>query len=269
MGFNGFYVMKLEMLEDPKPLLMVWVGKCTVNGLGGEMEVTHEGICPAFGLKMKYIDKGATPNLMSLATVLQEDKEGLQGIAIFTSEGAVRFKAYPQVLAEVQKIIDALVEADLIEGYAEVKNGVYVQSFGGDGCGDGKGKDDEACAVTSIYAGRVPLSTGEEVVGMLASAGVSEEALVRGVRNGTILGLPDCVNEFEVKKFFRRIGKDVDHLCAEIVHAPLVKPIDYQPDEASEPGEVMILDAADPSFSRMKGPSEIDWWVQRCGCGSG
>jgi hypothetical protein len=130
---------------------------------------------------------------------------------------------------------------------------VYVQSFGGDGCGDGKGKDDEACAVTSIYAGRVPLSTGEEVVGMLASAGVSEEALVRGVRNGTILGFPDCVNEFEVKKFFRRIGKDVDHLCAEIVHAPLVKPIDYQPDEASEPGEVMILDPADPSFSRMKG----------------
>jgi hypothetical protein len=45
-------VKKLEMLEDPKPLH----GKCTVNGLGGEMEVTH-------GLKMKYIEQGSDAKL--------------------------------------------------------------------------------------------------------------------------------------------------------------------------------------------------------------
>jgi hypothetical protein len=62
---------------------------------------------------MKYIRDGGTPNLMSLAKVLGDDDQGLKGIAIFTDTGAIRFKAYPKVVEEVQKIVDALVEANL------------------------------------------------------------------------------------------------------------------------------------------------------------
>jgi hypothetical protein len=198
---------------------------------------------------MKYIRDGGTPNLMSLARVLGEDDQGLKGLAIFTDAGAVRFRAYPKVAEEVQKIVDALVEADLIEGYTEMKNGVYQQTFvGSGGCGG-----EEAYAVTSMYASRVPLSSGEEVIGMLVSAGVTEEALVKGVRQGSIKGLPPGINETEVRRFFEKTGKDVEQIKGEIIHAPLREPLDYDREEAKMPGEVLVIDAFDPSFSRMKG----------------
>lgn len=41
------------------------------------------------------------------------------------------------------------------------------------------------------------------------------------------------------------------------MHAPLREPIDYEEDVADQPGEVLVIDACDPSFSRMergKGP---------------
>jgi hypothetical protein len=199
---------ELEMLDNP-----VRVEGKKVNGLGGERDVTHEGMCNAFNLRMKYIRDGGTPNLMSLAKVLGDDDRGLKGIAIFTDTGAIRFRAYPQVVAEVQKIVDALVEANLVEGYAEMRNGVYQQTFGG----APESGDDKAYAVTSMYASRVPLSSGEEVIGMLVSAGVTEESLVKGVNEGSIKGLPRGINETEVRRFFQRVGKDVEHIKGEII----------------------------------------------------
>jgi hypothetical protein len=83
---------------------------------------------------------------------------------------------------------------------------VYVKSFGGDGCGDGKGKDDEACAVTSIYAGRVPLSTGEEVVGMLASAGCRKKHWSEEFGMGLSWGFPSASMSLRSRNFFEGLG---------------------------------------------------------------
>ena len=235
----------LEILREPTLVEKA----CLVNGLGGERMVTHEGMCPAFNLKMKFIQDGGTPNLMSLAKVLEEDEKGFKGIAIFTDKEAVRFRAYPGVVEKVQAVIDAITNEGLVEGYAEVRSGVYQQSFQKDECADG----DQAMAVTSMYASRVPLSSGEELIGMLASAGVTEEALVKGVREGSIKGLPHGINENEVRRFFLRVGKDLEQIKGEIIHAPLREPIDYQREGATKPGEVLVIDAFDPSFSRMKG----------------
>lgn len=78
----------------------------------------------------------------------------MEGIAIFISKGAVRFRAYPQVLDEVQKVMDALMDANLIEGYAEVQwSIVYAQSFGG-----------FVCAVMSLYTSRAPLSSRKKLL---------------------------------------------------------------------------------------------------------
>jgi hypothetical protein len=50
----------LSMLSDVKEL-----DSCKVTGLGGELEITHEGVCEAFGgITMKYIPGGKTPNLL-------------------------------------------------------------------------------------------------------------------------------------------------------------------------------------------------------------
>jgi hypothetical protein len=76
---------------------------------------------------------------------------------------------------------------------------------------------------------------------------------VKGVREGSIKGLPPGRNEFEVRRFFSSIGKDVEQIKAEIIHAPLRDLIDYQRDEATMLGEVLVIDAFDPSFSRMRG----------------
>lgn len=142
-------VSDLGMLSDVKELEK----KTKVIGLGGELEITHEGTCNAFGgIKMKYIPGGQTPNLLSIAETLKSDDEGFEGIAILTSGGAIKFRAYPAVLKAVQDVVDALVDADLIEGRASVVNGVYKQFCDGEGFGDA------AYAVTSMYASRVPLN---------------------------------------------------------------------------------------------------------------
>lgn len=241
-------VSDLSLLTEVKELEK----KSKVVGLGGEREITHEGICEAFGgIKMKYIPGGMTPNLLSIAEALKANEDGIEGLALMTSAGAIKFRAYPKVLKAVQEIVDALIEHDLIEGKAQVVNGVYKQFCEGDL------DEDEAYAVTSMYANRVPLTSAAQALVMLSSAGATEEALLKGVREKTIKGLPEGVTEAEVRRFFSTVGKDVEQLRAEVIHAPLREPIDYQEDIANDPGEILIIDACDPSFSRMergKGP---------------
>jgi hypothetical protein len=36
------------------------------------------------------------------------------------------------------------------------------------------------------------------------------------------------VTEAEIRKFFSSVGKDVEQLRAEVIHAPLREPIDYE-----------------------------------------
>jgi hypothetical protein len=119
--------------------------------------------------------------------------------------------------------------------------------------GTDSGSVDHACAVTSMYAHRVPLSTEDEVVGMLASAGVTEAALVKGIQNKTIAGLPVTVTTAHVKGYFQKIGKDKDLLLADIHTAVPHKQLGYVPDKTDVPGEIMQIDNVDPSFSRLVG----------------
>jgi hypothetical protein len=55
---------------------------------------------------------------------------------------------------------------------------------------------------------------------------------------GSIKGLPPGISEFEVRRFFSSIGKDVEQIKAEIIHAPLRDPIEYHRDEATMTGQM-------------------------------
>jgi hypothetical protein len=86
---------------------------------------------------------------------------------------------------------------------------------------------------------------------MLASAGVTQDALIRGIKNKTIAGLPVSVTVNHVKGYFEKIGKDSDLLLADIHTAFPHKQEGYVPDKTDIPGEILQIDNVDPSFSRV------------------
>ena len=222
------------------------------QGLGGTLEITHQGVNPIFNLEMAYIDGGETPNLMSVGKILQPDESGKSGVAIFTKKGAVRMRTNGAIDRAIQQIMDKAQEQNLIEGYARMKDGVYTEEFG-DGETESESTQENACAVNSMYASRVPFATENQVIGMLVSAGVTQKALLEGIQQKSIQGLPEGVTEAQVNKYFREVGKDEDLVRAEIVKLPLRKPLDYNKMVTNTPGEVLYIDNVDPSFSRMTG----------------
>jgi len=66
-------------------------------------------------ISISLIEDGATPNIMS-ARAYSVVPPGLDGIAIFTAQGAVSFRATPQVVAIVARLIDNLKKSSDIEG---------------------------------------------------------------------------------------------------------------------------------------------------------
>jgi hypothetical protein len=268
-------VYSVNEVEDQKPIYLGWDTMASINvasdlgiipgaqkvqnkknaqGLGGELAITHEGRSPLFGLEMKYIEGGETPHLASVASQLLPDKDGETGIAIFTVKGAVRLRANEDMHRALAKFVDKAQERGRVEGHAMVRNGVYLEKFD---CGEQEntpqGDQDHVCAVTSMYAHRSPLSTEDEVVGMLATAGVSQDALMRGIKNKTIAGIPASVTVAHVKGYFEKIGKDRDLLMADIHTALPHKQTGYVPDKTDIPGEILQIDNVDPSFSRLIG----------------
>jgi hypothetical protein len=227
--------------------------KKMAHGLGGERSITHLGRSPIFGLDMKYIEGGETPNLASVATQLEADKDGETGIAIFTSKGAVRIRANADMHSALAKFVDKAEAHGRVEGQAMVKNGVYLERYEAETSHVSQTESDHACAVTSMYAHRVPLSTEDEIVGMLASAGVTEATMMKGIKNKTIAGLPVSVTQAHVKAYFSKIGKDRDLLLADIHTAIPHKQVGYVPDTTDIPGEILQIDNVDPSFSRLVG----------------
>lgn len=208
----------------------------TAHGLGGAKSITHVGRSQIFGLDMKFIEGGETPNLASVASQLQADADG-------------------DMQSALAKFVDKAEEYGRLEGQAMVKNGVYLEQFNqlDDVMDPVMAMEEQACAVSSMYAHRVPLSTEDEVVGMLASAGVTQEALIRGIKNKTIAGIPASVTVEHVKGYFDKIGKDRDLLLAEIHTAPPRKQAGYVPDTTDVPGAILQVDNVDPSFSRLVG----------------
>jgi hypothetical protein len=107
------------------------VGK-RAHGVGGSKSITHSGPSPLFGgVDMVYIEGGGTPNLLSLGRALQVDKKtGLEGGALFSARGAVRFRVTEEAKVKLAQLYDWLLAQGLVEGTAEMRNNVYEETFG-------------------------------------------------------------------------------------------------------------------------------------------
>ena len=203
-------------------------------------------------MKMHVIEGGQTPNIKSVGKSLQTDGDGTEYMAIFTAKGATQMILTKDVKQKVMQIINTASENQSIVGTAVQRNGVYEESFGRD-LEYFPSKEETAFAVTSMYTHRVPMSSADDIIGMLASACVKEDHLIAGIREQSIKGLPECVSEEAVKRYFKIHGKDQDIIMAEIANAPLKTPIDYVPEVFDLPGEHLQMDNVDPSFARIKG----------------
>ena len=229
--------------------------KRNASGMGGTRPITHGGYNSQFDLHMHVIEGGETPNIKSVGKSLQTDGDGTEYIAIFTAKGATQMSLTRRAKHQVMQIINEAVEDERIVGTAVQRNNIYEEVFEDvSGSGDQDlSSEESAFAVTSMYTHRVPMSSADDIIGMLASACVKEEHLLIGIRNNSIKGLPECVNETSVKKYFQNHGKDQDIIMAEIANAPLKIPIDYEKESFVIPGEHLQLDNVEPSFARIKG----------------
>ena len=223
----------------------------TAKGMGGTRPITHQGYSRTFGLNMHVIEGGQTPNIKSIGKALETDGDGTEYVAIFTTKGATQMAINSKVKRQIMDIVNEASENNRITGTGMKKGGVYFEDLSDSKSGVPQLDDAENMyAIASMYTHRAPLSSADEVIGMLASACVKEEHLLKGIREGSIKGLPECVDEGAVKKYFMMNGKDKDQIKAEIANAPLRTPLDYEPDVFIAPGEHLQIDNVDPSFSR-------------------
>ena len=155
---------------------------CKEQGLGGVRSITCQGISPLFGVEMAYIKGGATLNLLSFGQALQCDDSGQTGVAIFSHKGAVKMRKNAEIKRAISRIIDRADELGLLEGTAQLVDGVYTQRVGDISTPAGNSKDN-TWAVSSMYVGRVHFDTEYQVIGMLASAGVTKATLLAGAKN--------------------------------------------------------------------------------------
>jgi len=222
------------------------------SGMGGTLPITHQGYNNKFKLHMHVIEGGKTPNIKSVGKSLQPDGDGTEYVAIFTAKGATQMKMTKRTKQQLMQIMNEADSEDRILGTAVQRNGVYEEDFGSESDHEAS-EEEKAFAVTSMYTHRVPMSSADDIIGMLASACVKEEHLIAGIKENSIKGLPECVNESAVRSYFKMHGKDQDIIMAEIANAPLKTPIDYERETFDRPGEHLQMDNVDPSFARIKG----------------
>lgn len=234
--------------------------ECTLNqvakGVGGTRDITHTGRSPYFdNLEMSYIKDGCTPNIMSVGKILKKDSSGKDGIAIFTSKGAVRFRATKEITQVITDLVDGLSRNGLIEGSAVMKNNIYSED-----CNITENKDLKHCSeadsvfatVINMYANRIKLSDVNTLISFMVQSGLSKRAIEDGINNNIIKGIPQILTIPHIQQYFSLIGKDIHQQTAEITKATLRQPIDYEKDVNNSPGTVLVIDGIDPSFSRMK-----------------
>jgi hypothetical protein len=125
LGWDSMASINVANSMDIIPGAQPMAYKKMAHGLGGERCITHMGRSPLFGLEMKLIEGGETPNLASVASQLQADADGETGVAIFTSKGAVRIRASSDMHSALAKFVDKAQERGRLEGEAKVRNGVY------------------------------------------------------------------------------------------------------------------------------------------------
>ena len=153
---------------------------------------------------------------------------------------------------QIMQVMNEAAQEERILGTAVQNNGVYEETFG-NAYGESPTDEEKAFAITSMYTSRVPMSSADDIIGMLVSACVKKEHLISGIQKESIKGLPECVTVDAVKQYFRVHGKDEDIILAEVTNAPLKTPIDYEKEIFDRPGEHLQMDNVDPSFARMKG----------------
>ena len=224
----------------------------SASGMGGILPITHQGYNSQFRLQMHVIEGGQTPNIKSVGQALKTDVDGTEFVAIFTAKGATQMSLTRESKRQIMDILTDAERDQRIIGTAVQRNGIYEEDFGS-GLESEPSEDEKAFAVTSMYTHRVPMSSADDIIGMLVSACVKEEHLIAGIRQQSIKGLPECVNEDAVKQYFKLHGKDEDIIMAEVANAPLKTPIDYEKEVYHTPGEHLQLDNVDPSFARVKG----------------
>lgn len=212
------------------------------------------------GLEMSYIEGGHTPNLLSLGRALKGGK-----VAIFTEHGAARLKSTPQIDKMIKTILRIGEQAGLIEGTAKVENYVYKEDFTTRTSPPPAAHPaatalaESTCAVTvSMYAGRVKLGNEANTIRFMVAAGFTKTALLSGIKNQNVKGMPPVITKEGVEHYFEHVGKDEPQLEAEITRAPLRKPLDYAPLTTNTPGEIVEIDNIDPSFSRTRSMEPMD-----------
>jgi hypothetical protein len=205
---------------------------------------------------------------MSIGRKVQKDSNGDSGIVIFTAKGAVLIRANSKFVKELTKFVQDADEQGLVEGTAQQRNFVYVQSF--DTSGEEKevrsdeneiDVDQDAAAFSvshSLFANRIKMDKADHVIDFLNVAGIGKAALLPGLEHKSIRGLPVSVTWERIQRFNKYIGKDVEQLTAEITKMSPHRGPDYTSDVTQVPGEVMQIDGVDSSFSRLKHVAPLD-----------
>lgn len=244
----------LDLLQDPVALRK----RNFAVGMGGAKPITHKGLVPMFGKTMSYIEGGGTPNLLSVGNECKADASGLPGMVLFSANGAVRFRVTPELMDDFVALVDKADSMDLVRGKAVRRGNVYQEAFGPSGpiepeiAATQERSQESAYAVShSMFASRIRLDSVDQVLDFMVASGLNEQALLTGLKNQSLRGLPPAVTEEHVKQYFKYVGKPPEQLQAEIAKAPLRKPIDYETEDAVAPGAVLLIDNVDPSFSRM------------------
>ena len=229
-------------------------GKVAV-GVGGKSKIVAIADSELFGEPdFLILGSGGTenkvPNLLSVSKSTQARGKKPTETFIFTATGAVRICMTKDDYVKLAEITERAESEGRLTGSAELKNGLYEQSFGVITRNDNVSSDAKVNTVTSMYGGRVQLDSVNSLIGLLLSAGISEDALKRGVERGTLRGIPGALSIPAITKYMSTQGRDQSQLESSIATARLNKPIDYEKETSEVAGEIMEIDANDPSFSR-------------------
>lgn len=202
---------------------------------------------------MHVMEGSPVPNVMSIGRRVQRDKSGRPGVAIFPEKRAVMIRGDESFMNGLQKLIDEAAAAGQVEGTATQSNFVYHEHFGTNP-DLSRGEFGENMKVYPVvghrmFNNRLKLDSDDQLIEMLRSAGISQTALLNGIKFDTLHGLPPKLTLDKVTKFFDTVGKDADFLTAEITQFPLRRNIESEATDVS--GEMLVIDNIDPPFSRM------------------
>ena len=229
-------------------------GKVAV-GVGGKSKIVAVADSEIFGEPdFLILGSGGTenkvPNLLSVSKSAQSRGRKPTETFIFTATGAVRICMTKEDYIKLAEITEKAEHEGRLKGTAELKNGLYEQTFGVTSMSDKTSNNARVNTVTSMYGGRVRLDSVDSLIGLLLSAGISEDALKRGVERGILRGVPTALSLPAITKYMSTQGRDQSQLEASITTARLIKPVDYEKETTVIAGEILEIDASDPSFSR-------------------